>query len=579
MVQQAKNRTNMMVQQHQQEPSPIVQKPSQLPPSQQHLQQIPSSVLKRLVPINHSRRFVQTFVPVGRPYVNNPKYTVPPPMVVKQFHDQPLQPIIVQQPQASPQHPIILQQPQWRLPEQKQMMTEATPIPKQYNELYFTYDTLDKEYPLSNDLLKPKLQTESKPGGTKLETQHDRFYNMNEIVVENIMQTQLWKFGISNSHTTGIAGWKSQVVENVKDLDPITRDKKPSPAWCYLFWLCHLAPTQEDVEEMINFEQPPILRGVVFLYLRIVAVAKRLWFWFSRYLHEKTEVMRDYKRSITVGNFLISLLKENKYASTHIEFPLPRIPVPIHRAYRKKLYMMEIIDKENKQFKNTFQTGVKVLALYHDDQGYYPARVEKVLENGNYYVRFDEYDSDQEVCLGQMKLVSERKDRRDSSSSRSSSSDRKRSTGRSGGKLERWGSEWSRSGSRRRKRSSSRSKSRSRTKRKVPRYGDLDSYIERRIRKEDMAEQCATDPRNSRRRVLGENQSIKLQTMFQNCRPIDGMNQFVVDMPMNREVVRVRRRERRDWKRDQEIQKEQKKNWKPSKEYQQKLAKLKERYG
>merc|ERR1711920_435004 len=135
------------------------------------------------------------------------------------------------------------------------------------------------------------------------------------------------------------------------------------------------------------------------------------------------------------------------------------------------------------------------------------------------------------------------------------------------------------SGSRRRKRSPSRSKSRSRTKHKVPRYGDMDSYIERRIRKEDMAEQFAIDPRNSRRRVLGENQSMKLQTMFKNCRPIDGMNQFVVDMPMNREVVRVRRRERRDWKRDQEIQKEQEKNWKPSKEYRQKLAKLKKRYG
>jgi len=568
-----------MVQQRQQGPPPIVQKPTQLPPGQQHLQQISPSVLKRLVPVNHPQPFMQTLVPVGRPYVNTPKYTIAPPIVIKQFHAQPQQPIIVQQPLTRPQHPLILQQPQSMVLEQQQMMTEATPIPKQYNELYSTNDSLPTEYPLSNVLSKPMPPKEAKPKGTKLETQHDRFYNMNEIVVENIMQTQLWKFDISNSNALGIEGWKTQVIERVKDLDPITRDKKPSPAWCYLFWLCHLTPTQEDVEEMINFDKPPILRGLVFLYLRILAVAKRLWFWFSRYLHEKTEVMRDYKRSITIGNFLISLLKESKYASTHIEFPLPRIPVPIHRAYRKKLYMMEIIDNENKQFKNAFQTGVKVLALYHDDQGYYPARVEEVLDNGNYYIRFEEYDTDQEVCLGQMKLVSERKDRRDSSSSRSSSSDGKRSTSRSGRKLERWGSEWSRSGSRRRKRSSSRSKSRSRTKHKIPRYGDLDSYIERRIRREDMAEQSATDPRNCGRKVLGENQSMKLQTMFQNCRQIDGMNQFVVDMPMNREVVRVRRRERRDWKRDKEIQKEQEKNWKPSKEYQQKLAKLKKRYG
>merc|ERR1719285_248199 len=330
---------------------------------------------------------------------------------------------------------------------------------------------------------------------------------------------------------------------------------------------------------MIDKDQTPILRGIVFLYLRIVGVSKRLWFWFSRYLHEKTEVLRDYRRSITIGEFLISLLKENKYASTHIDFSLPRIPVPIHRAYRKKIYMMEIIEKENKQFKNAFRKGAKVLALYHDDQGYYPATVYEVLENGNYQIRFVEYDTEQEVCLGQIKLVSKDKHRRDSSSSRSPSSDRNQATRKSGSKLERWGSENPRSGSRKRKRSTSRSKSRSRTKHKVPRYVDLDSYIEQMIRKEDMEEQSWGNHRNRLRRVLGENQSMKLQTMFQNCRQIDGMNQFVVDMPINREVIRVRRRERRDLKRDKEIQREQEKNWKPSKEYQQKLAKLKKRYG
>jgi len=337
---------------------------------------------------------------------------------------------------------------------------------------------------------------------------------------------------------------------------------------------------------MTNSDQPSILRGLVFLYLRTVAVPKRLWFWFSRYLHDKTVVKRDYKRTTSVGEFLISLLKENKYASTHIDFPLPRIPVPIHRAYRKKIYMMELIDKENKQFKDSIRAGDEVLALYHDDQEYYTARVEELLENGNYYIRFEEYDTDQEVCLGQMKLICKRKHERDSSLSRSPSIGRDRSTSRSRKRksdvLERWASGRSRSRSKRRKKSASRSnspKSRSSVKYKLPRYNDLDAYIERKIRKEDSEEQSSSNPRNCSRRVLGENQSMKLQTIFKNCRQIDGINQFVVDMPQNREVVRVRKRERRDTKRDREILREKEKNWKPSKEHQHKLAKLKERYG
>jgi len=135
---------------------------------------------------------------------------------------------------------------------------------------------------------------------------------------------------------------------------------------------------------MINPDEAPILRGLVFLYIRMVAISKRLWYWFSRYLHEKTLVQRDYKRECTIGNFLIGLLKENRYSSTHIDFSLPRISVPVHRAYRKKIYMMEIIENENSKYKKAFQSSVEVLALYHDDQEYYSAEILEVLENGNY---------------------------------------------------------------------------------------------------------------------------------------------------------------------------------------------------
>jgi len=77
--------------------------------------------------------------------------------------------------------------------------------------------------------------------------------------------------------------------------------------------------------------------------------------------------------------------------------------VPVHRAYRKKIYMMEIIEKENIPFIKEFQAGVDVLALYHDDQEYYPAEIVEVMEDENYFIKFKDYDCEQEICLGQMK--------------------------------------------------------------------------------------------------------------------------------------------------------------------------------
>jgi len=337
---------------------------------------------------------------------------------------------------------------------------EAQAIPVQYLNLY----ALNEQPGFVPLMALPKVAApeEIKSPGTKLEKSHDRWYNMNEIVVENIRQAALWKneLGLGTCETLDI--WKSQVQTNVEDLDPITLDKKPSNGWCYLYKLCQLSPTQEDVEEMINAEEPPIQRGLVFLYLRMVAPSKKLWYWFSRYLHEKTFVQRDYKRSCTIGEFLVSLLRDSKYSSTHIEFSLPRISVPVHRAYRKKIYMMELIEQENEQFRKAFQRGINVLALYHDDQEYYSAKIVDVLENGNYWIQFEEYDTKQEICLGQMKLMKEEGCISDSSRSSSRSKESRVGSKR---RSARWKStrSSSRSDSKRRKRSTSRSRGRRRS--------------------------------------------------------------------------------------------------------------------
>merc|ERR1712096_170320 len=139
-----------------------------------------------------------------------------------------------------------------------------------------------------------------------------------------------------------IEEWRVKLKEKVKHLGAITPDKRPGPAWCFLFKLCILEPSQENVEDMIAEEEAVLLRGIVFIYLRMVAITKRLWYWFSRYMHEKTPLMKDHRLKTTLGEFLTGLLKNKNYVGMDmaLAIPLPRIPVPIHRAYRKKIYML-----------------------------------------------------------------------------------------------------------------------------------------------------------------------------------------------------------------------------------------------
>jgi len=91
---------------------------------------------------------------------------------------------------GEPQQPLV-QQPV--IMQSQQMVNAPVPIPTQYAQLYSTPDpNLPPGYQHLVPVPRPPApSSKMKPKGTKLEVQHDRWYNMNEIVVENIMQTHL----------------------------------------------------------------------------------------------------------------------------------------------------------------------------------------------------------------------------------------------------------------------------------------------------------------------------------------------------------------------------------------------------
>jgi len=117
-------------------------------------------------------------------------------------------------------------------------------------------------------------------------------------------------------------------------------------------------------------------------------------------------------------------------------------------------------------------------------------------------------------------------------------------------------------------------------------YGDLERFVDKKIKEEDSEKHCASNSRKCAKKVLGEKMSM-LTSMFNDFRQTSrgatkhysSNGPLMVNMRQNTEIVRVKRRKRHDTKRDQELKLERESRWRPSKEYQEKLDNLKEIYG
>jgi len=82
-----------------------------------------------------------------------------------------------------PMQPVYNPLTYYPQPNFQQLYSATQPVPAQYAELY----AVPEQPGYVPVMAAPKIVKT----GNKLEKKHDRWYNMNEIVVENIMQTAL----------------------------------------------------------------------------------------------------------------------------------------------------------------------------------------------------------------------------------------------------------------------------------------------------------------------------------------------------------------------------------------------------
>ena len=241
----------------------------------------------------------------------------------------------------------------------------------------------------------------------KLPVDHDAFYNMKPLLAENILSSDYFK---------SLYRFKTyiEVVEEgkrfVKNLEPLMvgLSRKPSTAFCVLYKLMTLNLTIKQINSLIDpiKQDNNYIRGIGFLYLRYLLPRKLLWKWYENYFDDDTEFAPGSDgKPIKMGTFIKNLIEQQKYYTTL----LPRIPVKIERAYKKRLLQKELIKKRdgiNEKFRHKLKEQMIIDAQWRDFK-YYKAKITELLQDGLIKVLFIDYDDDEEelVSIGQIKLL------------------------------------------------------------------------------------------------------------------------------------------------------------------------------
>jgi len=399
-----------------------------------------------------------------------------------------------------------------------------------------------------------------------------------------------------------------RVRNEVEDLEPLTKNRTPSICFILLYRISRLRVTKEELEEML-WDEHKMVKGLAILLIRFTIKPKKLYQWYKKCLHDVSPI-ESFRGGVTepVWRLISRLLQDTKYNG----LALPKIPVPVHRAYRKKMKIMETQDERNAKYISALVEGAEVRAMYHEDSEFYTASIESKMDNGNFKVYFTDYDETQTASLGQLRLPSElRKKFLEESRSRGHRRSRSRSRGRS--RTNRSNSRNRRSNSRNRR---SRSRDRDRNRRRdsesrssrqddrrsrrsdrdrerLPRSPSASPDIDAIIRKEDSSGSLSMNSRRPAPKVKGYkmslcNSEVDCARMYDPAFGIAG-NTFtrapLVSMS-KREIYGPSREKKRELKRKrQENERKQRGTDKfreskgPSREHLAKMAKLTAKYG
>ncbi|SOV18619.1 pre-mRNA-splicing factor 38B, putative [Plasmodium gaboni] len=311
-----------------------------------------------------------------------------------------------------------------------------------------------------------------------LEMTNTTTYNVNTLLRNNILSSEYFKSLIPIKTFKEVLDEIHSYADHVEPYC-IGSNRAPSTLFCclYKFFTMHLS--EKQLKSLIENKDSCYIRACGFLYLRYVHSPANLWMWFEPYLLEEDEfsISADKRRKVTIGEYVQSLLSDDKYFNT----VLPRLPIKIKNVYGARLM---IIDdhrrrlKKNKENIAKFLKGEPVLAYINGE--WEKGEIGGVVNHGKdkFFVRLREIDGNEKlVNIGYVKLEGKDKHKerdiqkhrsRDRSTSISERKRRRRRRNSSSRSNSRRRSRHSRSSSRRRRKRRHRyeSRSSSRTRRR-----------------------------------------------------------------------------------------------------------------
>jgi len=251
-------------------------------------------------------------------------------------------------------------------------------------------------------------------GKKRLEMVCDRFYNMNEISVKNILTAEYFKglYALKTYHEV-----IDEAHNKVKQLEAFSQgqSRMPSTAFCLLYKLFLMRLTLKQIRGMLSKKDSPYVRGLGFLYLRFVCEPKQLWDWYEPFFDDPQVFTpsTDQSRKMTMGEYAWFLLSEHNYFG----YILKRLPIPLVREWQVKYaerQLQQKIAEENEKFRDDLQVGTKVLALYSEDGKYYDAVISRVLDNGNFLITYSEYGNSEEHWFAEIERARAKEEQQES---------------------------------------------------------------------------------------------------------------------------------------------------------------------
>lgn len=266
---------------------------------------------------------------------------------------------------------------------------------------------------------------DNEENNASLEMINTTTYNINTLLRNNILSSEYFR---SLSLLKNYKEVIDEIYAYVNHVEPYcaATSRAPSTIFCCLYKLLTMHLSEKQLRVLLDHKESCYVKACGFLYLRYVHNPSNLWKWFEPYLLDEEEfvVSADKRKKKTIGEYVQSLLAEDKYFST----VLPRLPIKLKNVYGARLMMLNEHRrrlKENREIISSFVKGEQAMAYVNGE--WEKGEIGGIVNQGKdkVLVKFRRIDGiEKMVNLGYVKL--ERKE-----SEKDSSTSRRESIGRS----------------------------------------------------------------------------------------------------------------------------------------------------